>query len=55
MGIFLEINGKWLIIWGVKNNIAQHPSHFLPFLKAPAEKLMPHSQISFKSWFDNVE
>ena len=27
---------------------------FRPFLKAQAEKLMPYSQISFKSWFTNV-
>ena len=29
--------------------------HFLQFLKAPAEKLMPHPQISFKSWIYNVD
>ena len=35
--------------------IVQHPARLLPFLKARAEKLMPHYQISFKSWSNNVE
>ena len=34
--------------------IVHHPAYFWPFLKAAAEKLMPHSQISFKSWLNNV-
>ena len=37
-----------------KKFIVQHPAHFLPFLKAPPVKLRPHSQISFKSWLNNV-
>ena len=52
---FLEINVKWLFIQGVKKEFSvQHPVHFWPFLRAPAEKLMPHSQISFKSWLRNA-
>ena len=35
--------------------IVQHPAHFWPFLKALAEKLMPDSQISFKSWLNIVD
>ena len=54
--IFLEINVKWLFIQGVKKEfIVQHPAHFWPFLRAPAEKLMPDSQISFKSWLHNAD
>ena len=34
--------------------IVQHPAHILPFLKAPSDKLRSHSQISFKSWLNNV-
>ena len=34
--------------------IVQHPVHFWPLFKAPTEKLMAHSQISFKSWLNNV-
>ena len=34
--------------------IVQHFAHFWPFLKALADKLMPHSQISCKSWLNNV-
>ena len=45
---FGEINGKWLIIKGVKKIIFQHPAHFWPFLKTPAENLTPHSQIILK-------
>ena len=30
--------------------IVKHLAHFLPFLKAPGDKLIPNSQISFKSW-----
>ena len=30
-------------------------SAFWPFLWAPAEKLMPHSQVIFKSWSYNEE
>ena len=38
-----------------KKFIVQHPMQFLPFLRALAEKkLMPHSQISFKSWLHSV-
>ena len=33
----------------------QHLAHFWPFLKAPEDKLISHSQISFKSWFNNVD
>ena len=51
----LVINGKWLIIKGVKKIIVQHPAHFWPFWKAPEEKLMPYSLISFKSWLNNVD
>ena len=47
--LFLEIDEKWLLIQGVK-----HLAHFWQFLKAQAEKLIPHSQISFKSWLNNV-
>ena len=55
IAIFLEINEKWLFIQGVKKEfIVQHPAFFLPFLKDPADKLRPHSQISFKSWLNNV-
>ena len=35
--------------------IVQQPSHFWPPLKVPAEKLMPHPQISFKSWLYNMD
>ena len=38
-----------------QKNIVQHPAFFLQFLKAQAEKLMPNSHISFKSWFDNAD
>ena len=30
--------------------IVQHPTHFWPFERDPAAKLMPPSQISFKNW-----
>ena len=33
-----------------KNIIVKHPVHFWPFSKAPAEKLMPQPQISFKTF-----
>ena len=46
MAYFLEISGKWLIIQGKKNLI---------IMKAPAEELMPHLQISFKSWLYIVD
>ena len=53
LAYFLEVNG---IIQGVKkNHIVKHHVHFWPFLKAPVEKLMPHPQISFKSWLYNVD
>ena len=53
---FLAIYGKGPFIQGVKNeNIVQHPAHFWPFLRAPAGKLRPHSQISFKSWLHKAE
>ena len=29
--------------------------NFWPFLKAPGDKPLPHSQISFKSWLHNAE
>ena len=32
-----------------KKSIVQHPAHFRPFLKFPAEKLIPHLHISFKT------
>ena len=51
----MEINGKWLTIQCVQRIIVQHPVYFWPFLKAPAEKLMPHPQISFKSGLNNVD
>ena len=35
--------------------ILKHLVHFSPFLKAPGDKLLPHSQISFKSWLHNAE
>ena len=48
---FWEINGKWLIIQGVnKLFIVQHPTNFWQFVRDPAAKLMPHSQISLKNW-----
>ena len=53
--MFLKTNGKWLIIQGVKKKYVQHQAYFRPFVKVPAEKLMPHYQISFKSWLNNVE
>ena len=34
--------------------IVQHLAHFWPFLKALADKLMPHSQMSFRSWLNNL-
>ena len=34
--------------------IVQYFAHFWPFLRALADKLMPHCQISFKSWLNNV-
>ena len=43
-GIYTECQIKFIV---------QHLAHFWPFLKAPADKLMPHSQISFKSWLYN--
>ena len=30
--------------------IVKHLANLLLFLKAPGDKLVPHSQISFKSW-----
>ena len=33
-----------------KKFIVKNVEHFLPFLKALGDKLVPHSQISFKSW-----
>jgi hypothetical protein len=33
----------------------KHLAHFLPFLNASGDKLVPHSQISFKSWLHNAE
>ena len=35
--------------------IVQKQEHFWLFLKVLEEKLMPHSQISFKSWFENKD
>ena len=50
MAYFFEITGKWIIIQGdKKKGIVEYPADFWPFSKAPAEKLMPHPQISFKS------
>ena len=37
-----------------KKNYCQSSCIFLPFLKAPAEKLMSHSQISFESWLNKL-
>ena len=55
MLLFLEIDGKWIIIQGGKSNLLSKTfAHFWPFLKALADKLMAHSQISFKSWLNNV-
>ena len=34
--------------------IVQHLAHFWPFLKALADKLIPDSEISFKSWLNIV-
>ena len=48
---------QWKVVTytGCQNNFMfQHPAHFLPFLKAPADKLRQHSQISFKSWLNNM-
>ena len=45
---FLEINGKWLFIQGIKKINCLTSSVFSPFLKDPADKQRPHSQISFK-------
>ena len=43
------------IYTGCQNNFTvQHQAHFFAILKAPADKLRPHSQISFKSWLNNV-
>ena len=40
---------------GCQNNfVVRHPAHFLPFLKAPSDKLRSNSQISFKSWLNIV-
>ena len=37
---FLEMKVKWLFIQGVKIQFSvQHPTHFWPFLRAPAERL----------------
>ena len=56
IGIFLVNQWKVDNYTGCyKKNIVQHPVHFWPFVKAPAEKLMPHPQISFKSWLNNVD
>ena len=48
--------GNW---WKVANYtgcqtkfIVQHLAHFWPFPKALADKLMPHSKISFKIWLN---
>ena len=39
-----------------QKNIVHHPAHFLPYLKAQAEKkLMPHCQISLKSSLYNAD
>ena len=52
----MEINGKWLIIQGVKTNYCPASNAFLAIFEGPRKKrLMPHSQISFKSWFENVD
>ena len=51
-----EISGKGLFVQGVKYKfIVQHPEHFWPFLRAPAEELMPHSHLSLKKWLYNTE
>ena len=44
----MEIFGKKPI----KVGVFQHPAHFGPFYKAPAEKPMPHNQIS---WLNNLD
>ena len=50
-----EIIGKWLIIQGARKNYFPTSSTFLALFEGPAEKLMAHSQISFKSWLNNVD
>ena len=50
---FKEIS--WLYRVSKINWIVQNRVHFRPFLKVLADKLMPHSQISFKSWVYNVD
>ena len=37
-----------------KKIIVQHPLHLWPFLKTLTGKLMPHFQISFKSWLNHT-
>ena len=55
-GIFLGNQWKVADYTGCQQQfIVQHPAHFWPFLKALAEKLMPDSQISFKSWLNIVD
>ena len=43
------------LLYRVQKNIFQHPVYFWLIFKAPAEKLMAHSQIRFKSGLNNVD
>ena len=47
-----EINGKWLIIQVDKKNYCPTSSTFFAIFEGPGrkKKLMPHFQISLKSW-----
>ena len=55
--IYIFCENQWKVAFYTeckKKVIVHHPAYFWLFLKAPAGKLMPHSQICFKSWMTNV-
>ena len=51
----LEINGKWVIKQCAKTNYCPTSSKLLAIFEGPRRKIMAHSQISFKSWLNNVD
>ena len=42
-------------LYRVKKIIVRHPVNFCPFFKAPAKKVMAHSQITSKSLLNHAD